>query len=191
MLKNMFAGLCVVLFLLVGAIAASAAAVSFVEIEKVTIDVPLSVDEKTRAAIIDKLTGLAQLSFVYLDLSINFSRRGGGTVPYISTSGVNGLARENKAACAMPQALPMGAGRAYIVGPIANYNHLLLTVFTGARAAFPYHDVSCEYVASGGHQQFRIRGFFHILKNSIPTAISVQLRPLTPPFEQAAKVLAR
>ncbi len=160
-------------------------------IAKVTIDIPLVMDEKAKATIVDKLTGLEKHGFVYLDLSINFSARNGGGAPFVSSVNVNGLPQENSAACTGIGPLPMGSGRVYSLGPIASYNHLLMSVYTGERAAFPYNDVSCEYTASGSHDQFRIRGFFHIIANSIPTAAALQLRPFNPPFDLAAKVLAR
>ncbi|MCP4933083.1 MAG: hypothetical protein GY927_02515 [bacterium] len=171
--------------------AASAAAAAPVAIMKVTLDVPLVINEKTKAVIIDKLTYLEKHRFVYLDLRINFSARNGGGAPFVSSVNVKGTPHGNSVTCAEIGPLPMGPGHAYSLGPIASYNHLLMTVYTGERAVFPYHDVSCEYTSSGSHEQFRIRGFFHILANSIPTAAALQLRPFNPPFAQAGNVLER
>ena len=191
MLKRFFGILFAVLLMPVWPIAASAAAAPRIAIMKVTIDVPLDIDQKAKASIVDKLTGLEKHRFVYLDLTINYSARNGSGAPFVSTINVNGTPQGNSATCAQIGPLPMGPGSAYSLGPIAGYNHLLMSVYTGERAAFPYHDVSCEYVSSGSHEQFRIRGFFHIVTNSIPTAVALQLRPFNPPFELAAKVLAR
>ncbi len=191
-MKSIFGILFAVLLFPVWPFAANAAAAApFVAIAKVTIDVPLSLDEKAKAVIVEKLTGLEKHSFVYLDLRINFSARNGGGAPFVSSVNVNGVPQENSAGCMGIGPLPMGADRVYSLGPIAGYNHLLLSVYTGERAAFPYHDVSCEYTASGNHEQFRIRGFFHILTNSIPTAAALQLRPFNPPFALAAKILGK
>ena len=191
LLKRIFGILFAVVLCPVWPIAASAAVAPPVAIMKVTLDVPLVIDEKVKAAIARKLSGLEKHRFVYLDLRINYSARSGSGTPFVSSVNVNGFPQGDSTACAMIGPLPMGAGRAYSLGPIAGNNHLLMSIYTGERAAFPYNDVSCEYAASGSHEQFRIRGFFHIVTNSIPTAAALQLRPFNPPLALAAKVLAR
>ncbi len=191
MLKNFFVVLLAALLLPASLNAANNSSAPDAAIAKVTIDIPFLLDEKEKAAIVEKLTGLEKHSFIYLDLRINYSARNGDGAPFVSSVNVKGVPQANSAACAGGGALPMGAGRVYSLGPVAGYNHLLMSVYTGERAAFPYNDVSCEYTASGSHEQFRIRGFFHIIANSIPTAAALQLRPFNPPFAIAAKLLSK
>ena len=156
--------------------------------QKLQISVPLQSDEKQQAAIVDRLVALQDLHFVYLDLSIDFPASAGGRQSF--TPYINGKAMDGGASDCPAGLLPMGPGVTYELGPLADYNHLLLSIFTGARSAFPYNDVSCEYVSGGDHGQMRVRGFFHVMANAIPTAVSLQLRPLTPPFDAASHVLA-
>ena len=162
------------------------------QIHKVTLDVPLQPNEASQNIIVEKLTNMEQQRFVYLDLSISFPMTSKGALPY--TQFIDGKLSNSKLDKAEPceiGPLLMGPGVSYEIGPVANYNHLLMTVFTGDRSAFPYSDVACEYVSSGEIGSFHVRGFFHIVANAIPTAMSLQLRPMNPPFEVAAKVLAR
>ena len=157
-------------------------------IKKIVVSLPASIDEAAKANVIDKLTRLEQERFVYLDLSINSSSGSTDSVPYSLL--INGKPSErHKGGCEIG-ALLMGQGVTYELGPINNYNHLLISIITGDRSQLPYNDVSCEY-ASGISTQFHIRGFFHVIANSIPTAVGLQLRPFNPPFERAVKVLAR
>ena len=158
-------------------------------ITKTNISIPVEMDEAAKAVIVEKLTSLEEQRFVYLDLSLEVSPRSGDMAPYRLTQ--NGKAHGLRQKGCDTGALSMVPGLVYELGPMAGYNHLLMSIYTGDRSVFPYHDVSCEYVSSGHHQQFRIRGFFHIVTNSIPTAVGLQLRPFNPPFEIAAKVLAR
>ena len=157
-------------------------------IAKVILTVPSIVDDTAQNMIIQKLTTMIKRQFVYLDLSLVFSSAPDRPRPYRVS--VNGKPAIGGNGCSYGGLL-MGEGVVYELGPIANYNHLLISVATGDRSSFPYHDVSCEYMGSGNQTAFRIRGFFHVLGNSIPTAQALQLRPFTPPFEMARKVLAR
>lgn len=159
------------------------------QIHKIAVNIPQSIDEGTLAKIIEKLSGMEKQRFVYLDLSINFSSEKVSSKPYSVMT--NGKPHEKAAKGCSIGVLPMRAGVSYELGPVADYNHLLISLFTGDRSAFPYNDVSCEYVNSGSESQFRVRGFFHVLGNSIPTATALQLRPFNPPFEVAQSIFAR
>jgi hypothetical protein len=159
------------------------------QIHKITVTIPQSIDENAQAKIIEKLLGMEKQRFVYLDLSINFSSETASSKPYSVM--INGKPHEDGGKGCSIGVLPMGAGVGYELGPVADYNHLLVSVYTGNRSAFPYNDVSCEYVNSGSESQFRVRGFFHVLGNSIPTATALQLRPFNPPFEVVRSVFAR
>ncbi|MCF6199685.1 MAG: hypothetical protein L3J67_09875 [Hyphomicrobiaceae bacterium] len=156
-------------------------------IQKVKLHIPVTLDDKRRALIVEKLTGMEGQGFIYLDLSINFTDRPEGGQPF--TVHLNGKQQARKSCPIGP--LPMGEGVSYELGPLAAYNHLVMSIFTGGRTVFPYNDVACEYTDSGSLNQFHIRGFFHVLSNSIPTAVSLQLRPINPPFDMARRLLAR
>ena len=158
------------------------------KIAKVLIDLPLVIDENAQSAIVDKLTSLEKHRFVYLDLAINFASGKKGAQPFaMKHKGT----WQDRNGCPELGPLPMGKSVIYGLKPIADYNHLLMSVFTGERVSFPYLDVSCEYVASGSHEQFRVRGFFYVVTNSIPTAVSMQLRPFNPRYDVALEVLAQ
>lgn len=154
---------------------------------RVNIDIPADLTRPVRNKIIAQLTGLPGKRFVYLDLSVAFSTDDGKAQPF--TAIVDGEPGR-KTGCSF-EALPMGSRVRYELGPLADYNHLLMSVLTGDRSAFPYNDVACEYGGSGRESRFHIRGFFYVLANSIPTAVSLQLRPLAPPLEVARQVLSR
>jgi hypothetical protein len=161
------------------------------QIEKIVVTVPVSIDKAARTTIVERLSSMEALRFVYLDLSVVFPVESDSMRPY--TVSVNGKSVEDgagKGGCGFG-ALLMGAGVAYDLAPVADYNHLMISVYTGDRADFPYHDISCEYLDSGQKAAFRVRGFFHVLGNSVPTALGLQLRPFNPPLFVAAKVLSR
>ena len=157
-------------------------------IERIVIRVPPSVDENLRDSIIDRLTGMENHPFIYLDLSIVFSGGSKEAIPF--TQIVNGKPLKNGSADCAFGPLLMGRGVRYELGAVAGYTHLLMSVITGERSTFPFNDVSCEYRGSGDLTAFRVRGFFHVLSNAIPTASMLQLRPVHPPFGLAARVLA-
>ncbi len=156
-------------------------------IHKVNLVIPATSDEKGREAIIEKLTAMERQRFIYLDLSINFGNRSNSEQPF--TLVFKGKPQAPQGCSIGP--LPMGADVRYDLHGLADYNHLLISAFTGARSAFAYLDVSCEYTRSGQENQFHIRGFFHVLANRIPTAVSLQLRPFTPALDVARKILLR
>ena len=157
-----------------------------VVIEKVKLHIPVALDEKQRDLIVEKLTGMEEQRFIYLDMSINFTDQSESGKPFLIN--LNGK-RQSSKACSIG-ALPMGEGVSYELGPLADYNHLVMSIFTGRRTTFTYNDVACEYTHSGSLSQFHIRGFFYVLSHSIPTAVSLQLRPINPPLDVAMRVLA-
>jgi len=156
-------------------------------IHKVNLNIPATIDEKVRESLVEKLTAIERLRFIYLDLSINFSAESDGVQPF--TLMLNDKPQAHRGCTIGP--LPMGKGVRYDLQGIADYNHLLISLFTGARSAFPYLDVACEYSRSGQENQFHIRGFFYVLANAVPTAVSLQLRPFTPALDVARKILVR
>ncbi len=170
-----------------GAIAAGST--SEPKIKKLIVNIPADIEKqpKTREALIGQLISMGDQPFVYLDLSVKSIA--GQPRPYSWT--VHGKPGKFTSDSGIGP-LAMGAGIDYSLGPIAGYNHLLLSIYTGDRSLFPYLDVSLEYSAMGeGGTVFHVRGFFHIVENAIPTARSFQLRPFNPPFEIAAKILDR
>ena len=114
------------------------------QIKKITVTIPQKRDEAAQAIIVEKLLSLETRRFIYLDLSINFPARSNEGLPY--SVSVNGKPPSDDTRECETGAQLMGGGVTYHMGPIANYNHLLLSVFTGDRSAFPYNDVSCEYL---------------------------------------------
>ncbi len=155
-------------------------------IKKVVVDVPAIVDEAKQSQIIEMLRGMKKARFVYLDLSIHYAHRGPQETPYSVV--IKGKPYEgNKGA----ETLLMGKGVVYHLGPVAGYNHLLLSIYSGDRADFPYHDISRDYAGGGEDSLFHVQGFFYVLSRIVPTADSLHLRPFTPPLEIAARVLAR
>ena len=166
--------------------------VSSLGFARLAVNVPVKMDEAQRKTIIEQLVELERQRFVYLDLSVDFLLDDEGvneTAPYSLM--INGKRPSSaRGGCSFGR-LPMGRGASYDLAPIAGYNHLLMTVFTGDRASFPYNDISCEYLSGGRQRQFRLRGFFHVMANAVPTAVSLQLRPLNPPFDLARQVLVQ
>ena len=171
----------------VGTLVAKEAGAQGPLIRKMTIDVPVVIEDQAREEIIAQLTALAQEKLVYLDLQISFKRQSNAAQPFSLT--IKGIGAPKEQDCAFGP-LPMGAGAVYELAPLAGHNHQLISVYSGDRAAFPYHDISCEYRMSGQVAAFHVRGFFHVLTNDIPTAILVQLRPFNPPSEQVQKLFA-
>ena len=159
-------------------------------IKTVVINIPVAPKDGDIARIGEKLQALADSGFVYLDLTIRFTPGGKDGAPFYLSRYGKPVKRDEKG-CAY-DALKMQAGLAYHIniGALVGQYHLLATVYSGDRAAFAYNDISCEYLRpdlSG----FRVRGFFHVIRNMIPTAVHLQLRPFTPPFPLASKILKK
>ena len=143
---------------------------------KRVISVPVELDEAAKEVVVDKLTSLEEQRFIYLDLSIGHSPGGEDTASYgLTRNGKPQGARQNGCDIGV---LPMSEGLVYELGPIADYNHLLMSIFTSDRSAFPYNDVSCEYVAGGDSTTFRVRGFFSCHNQLDPDGCLLAASPL-------------
>lgn len=188
LILTVFSSLCLVVSADV-LVAQTLSKTSMSQIEKVTVNIPLLVDEASQNKIIKALNAMAGKRFVYLDFSIIFALGESGKLPY--TVNVDGKPHVSSVKNCDFGALMMGEGVRYSMGPIVGYNHLLISVLTGGRSSFPFNDVSCEYTARVDQARFHIRGFFYVLSRDIPTATELDLRPLSPPFEVAREVLSR
>lgn len=68
------------------------------------------------------------------------------------------------------------------IKPVADNNHLLMTIIPGSKTQFPYNAVSCPYnSATPTEAHMRFRGYYVALHYVIPTAVLIELRPINPP----------
>jgi hypothetical protein len=62
------------------------------------------------------------------------------------------------------------------------YNHLLFSIWHAGEFQAPYSTIACEYNADApGTAKFVVRGYFAKSALSVPTAVDIELRPVSPP----------
>ena len=78
------------------------------------------------------------------------------------------------------------------IKPIADNNHLLMTIIPGSKTRFPYNAVSCPYNGSSPSDELiRFRGFYIALHHSVPTADLLEFRPINVPLDKTIKIIKR
>lgn len=61
------------------------------------------------------------------------------------------------------------------------------SMYPGDRAENPFNDVFCAFDGNPTQAVFRLRGFFFVMKDQTENGIVVQLRPINPTPDEAAK----
>ena len=61
------------------------------------------------------------------------------------------------------------------------------SMYPGDRAENPFNDVFCAFDGNPAQAVFRLRGFFFVMKDQTEDGIFVQLRPINPTPDEAAK----
>lgn len=157
------------------------------EIRRYDISLPADANGAAREAALEKFENMRSGEVIYLDLVVHTaSDTTRPTAMSVARDGKN--IKDFAKGCDIGP-LAMAPDISYDLGPIAGNNHLLIKAFTGTRTSFPYNDVACEYIAATVSTALRLRGFFVVIENSVPTARALQLRPVNPPFERAMKAL--